>query len=248
MTASDIHHLSAAYALDAVDDHERAAFEAHYGSCDVCRVDVVEFRETLAALALADAAPPPADMRDRVMAEIARTRQLSPLLPAGVTDLSGRRRGRRTAAVLAVAAAVVAVVLAGVVAGTVLRDGDDAPAYADELAAVLASPDGRVADLDATGAASTSGDVRVAWSPSLGTAVVLAAGLAEAPAGEAYELWSIGADGAPVPMELLDPADDGDVAAVLDIAGVDPGAWGVTLEPDAGSPAPTGDILFLAEI
>ena len=30
MSDIDIHHLAAAYALDALDSHERAAFEAHY--------------------------------------------------------------------------------------------------------------------------------------------------------------------------------------------------------------------------
>jgi anti-sigma-K factor RskA len=249
MTTSDIHHLSAAYALDAVDEHERAAFEAHYGSCDVCRVDVVEFRETLAKLALADATPPPPAVKDRVMAEIGRTRQLSPLVPPGVTRLDARRNRRWTLpTMLATAAAAVAVVVAGVLAVVAIGRGDDAPAYADELAAVLASPDGQVADLDVTGAGAAAGDVRVAWSPSRGTAVVLASGLAEAPVGEAYELWLIGADGEPVPMELLDPAEDGDVTAVLDLAADAPAAWGVTLEPDAGSPAPTGDILFLTEV
>ena len=46
MSDIDVHHLAAAYALDALDRHEREAFEAHYDKCDVCRSDVMEFRET----------------------------------------------------------------------------------------------------------------------------------------------------------------------------------------------------------
>jgi anti-sigma factor RsiW len=61
----DIHHLSAAYALDALDARERAAFEAHYPSCDVCRADVLDFRSTLAVVAEAEAVAPPADLRRR---------------------------------------------------------------------------------------------------------------------------------------------------------------------------------------
>ena len=52
----DIHHLSAAYALDALDERERVAFEAHYPSCEVCRGDVQAFRATLAQVAAAQAA------------------------------------------------------------------------------------------------------------------------------------------------------------------------------------------------
>ena len=43
----DIHQLAAAYALDAVDERERAEFEAHYPTCPVCRPEVAGFRETL---------------------------------------------------------------------------------------------------------------------------------------------------------------------------------------------------------
>ncbi len=34
---SDIHHLTGAYALDAVDDIERARFEQHLAECEDCR-------------------------------------------------------------------------------------------------------------------------------------------------------------------------------------------------------------------
>jgi anti-sigma factor RsiW len=37
---SDIHALSGAYAVDAVDDIERASFERHLASCPTCRAEV----------------------------------------------------------------------------------------------------------------------------------------------------------------------------------------------------------------
>ena len=82
----DIHHLGAANALDALDERERMAFEAHYPSCEVCRADVLAFRATLTQVAAAQSTVPPAAMKARVMAEVAQTRQLSPLLPDRVTD------------------------------------------------------------------------------------------------------------------------------------------------------------------
>jgi anti-sigma-K factor RskA len=128
--------------------------------------------------------------------------------------------------------------------GTAVVGGDDTPGYAAALAEVLDRPDGRLLTLE-PGASGAEGEVRVAWSAADGRAVLLADGLTAAPDGAGYELWLIEAGG-PVPMEVLDPADDGEIREVLDIEGA-PVAWGVTIEPEGGSPAPTGEILYVAE-
>ncbi len=236
----DIHHLGAAYALDALDERERMAFEAHYPSCEVCRADVLAFRSTLTQVASAQASDPPASMKSKVMAEVAQTRQLSPLLPDRVSDLAERRRRRqRSVAGLLAAAAAVVLFVAGAL---VVRTSNDSPAYADALAEVMRQPDARMLTL-VPGEGRTDGVVKVAWSSSGETAVLVADGLPVAPDGSAYELWLI-AGGVPQPMEVLQSADEGEIRAVLDIEGA-PDAWGVTIEPEGGSPAPTGEILFL---
>ena len=51
MTTTDIHALVGAYALDAVDDLERVAFERHLQACESCRAEVDELRETAGSLA-----------------------------------------------------------------------------------------------------------------------------------------------------------------------------------------------------
>lgn len=243
MSDVDIHHLGAAYALDALDEHERTAFEAHYTSCEVCNADVSDFRATITHLAEASSTTPPAGLRAKVLADIAQTRQVSPLLPAAVTDLAGRHRKRQrwVGGGLAVAAAVVAIV-----AGTIVSGRNDQPAYAAELATVLEQDDARFVTLPSTDAAAGGGSVKVAWSQEIDAAVLLADGLPAAPDGQAYELWLIGADG-PIPMSVLDAAGDGQLREVLDVDAA-PQAWGVTIEPAAGSPAPTGPILYLAEV
>src|SRR3954451_1919550 len=98
MSDIDVHHLAAAYALDALDRHEREAFEAHYDKCDVCRSDVMEFRETMAHVAGSLASPPPPSLKDRVMADIAVTRQLSPTRAPAAPDAAqtSRSAGRWT--------------------------------------------------------------------------------------------------------------------------------------------------------
>src|SRR5581483_2489886 len=52
----DVHELTAAYALDALNDDERAAFESHLAQCEQCRAELAGLSETAAALALAAAA------------------------------------------------------------------------------------------------------------------------------------------------------------------------------------------------
>ena len=238
----DIHHLAAAYALDALDARERAAFEAHYPSCEVCRADVLDFRSTLAVVAEAESMAPPPDLRRRVLDEIAQTRQLSPHLPVGVTDLAERRRRRRRTIATVIAAAATAGVFA---AGALVVGGDDSPAYATELARVFEHSDAQLVTLDGDG----GGQVRVAWSGGAERAVLLADDLPEAPDGMAYELWLIDESG-PVPMNVLDGADGGEIrdAIVIDgDSGRQPVAWGITLEPAAGSASPTGDILYVSD-
>jgi anti-sigma-K factor RskA len=243
MTDIDIHHLGAAYALDALDERERTEFEAHYPSCEVCRADVSDFRATVTHLAEASATAPPSGLKARVMADIVQTRQLSPLLPTAVIDLAERRRRRQRwmGGGMAVAAALIAIVATTVVVGD-----DGQPAYATKLETVLGQDDAQFVTLQNTGVNGADGSVKVAWSDEIDAAVLLADDLPAAPSGKAYELWLIDADG-PVPMNVLDDASDGSVRKALDID-AQPQAWGVTIEPQGGSPAPTGEILYLADV
>ncbi|MDQ2953098.1 MAG: zf-HC2 domain-containing protein, partial [Chloroflexota bacterium] len=56
----------AAYALGALDEHERAAIDAHVASCDPCTAEVGGYRAALVAYAdAADVAAP--DLRGRIV-------------------------------------------------------------------------------------------------------------------------------------------------------------------------------------
>jgi anti-sigma-K factor RskA len=238
MSDIDVHHLAAAYALDALDQRERAAFEAHYERCDVCRADVLEFRETMAEVAGSLSAPPPPSLKDRVMADIAVTRQLSPTLIPQAPVQAGRPRGSWV--MLAAAAAVIIALVVGVVA---FNGGDDDP-FNDELAAVLEQTDSRMIELD--NQSDIDGMFKVAWSPSMGKAVLMGEDLPVAPDGKAYELWLISGDQS-MAMYILDPADDGQVHRTLPTP-AEPTAWAITMEPVEGSAVATGDIMFIAEV
>jgi anti-sigma-K factor RskA len=68
MTNQQLHDLTAAYALDALDTDERREYEAHLAGCDQCRSDLAELSGTVGALALtAEDAAPPDDLRGRIL-------------------------------------------------------------------------------------------------------------------------------------------------------------------------------------
>lgn len=240
MSDIDIHHMAAAYALDAVDDRERAEFEAHYPTCAICRPEVAGFRETLSQVAGAVAVPPPPSLKATVMAEISATRQLSPLLSAAVVDLATQRQRRQRAVRALVAAAAVMLLAAG--AFVVGRQSGDEGGYAAAAAKVMGMPDTRIAAL----AGSGTGTFKVAWSPSAEQVVVVGDGLADPGLGKAYELWRIDAAG-PHALRLLDAAHGGHIRKVLDVGGA-PAQWAITIEPAAGVDAPTSDPIFAAAV
>ncbi len=241
MSGIDIHQLAAAYALDAVDERERAEFEAHYPTCPVCRPEVAGFRETLSQVAASVAVDPPSTLKASVMAEIGNTRQLSPLLPDSVVDLATHRQSRRRMVrVLSVAAALILIALGAFVVG---RNSDGSSNdYAAQAADVFEQPDARTTPLEGTG----TGSFKVVWSPSEGRAVVVGDGLPDPGPGKAYELWLVDGEGAHA-VRLLDKASDSQVRRVVDVNG-SPTQWAITVEPEGGVDQATGDIIFAGAV
>jgi anti-sigma-K factor RskA len=233
MSDIEIHHLGAAYALDALDERERTAYEAHFGTCDICRTDVREYRATAAELASLTATQPPPDVKARVMSEIATTRQLSPL-PPSVVRLADRRPNRVMTVVLAVAAAALFFIAGAVVLG---RDDDS---FGDQVAAMMEDPTFRVVELGGEG----PGSFMVAWTSD--EAAMIGGNLPDPGEGKRYELWMIDSAGSHA-MHVLDPAKDGEVQRLVDISGA-PSGWGVTIESEEGSEVPTEPVLYLAEV
>ena len=232
----DLHHLAAAYALDALDADERIAFEAHYHGCPVCSHDVGDFRATVAALSELSVTAPPADLKARVLQQIATTRQLSPIV--ATRSIAPSRRP----SLLAAAAAVLLIV--ATTAFVVGRSSQTDDAFAEQLEQVMAQPDVQVVVLPAMSSATT-GNFRIAWSPGLQQAAVLADGLAAPESGLVYELWLIDESGA-LAVGMLDAAKDGEVRRIVAASGI-PTKWGITIEPRAGSAVATGDVLFLGD-
>ena len=99
----DLHDLTAAYALDALEPAEAEAYERHLGQCEECRRQLAELNEPAAALAFGTVAPvPPPRLRAAILEQAAAER-------SNVVPLVRRRWVARGLAVAAAAAACVAV-------------------------------------------------------------------------------------------------------------------------------------------
>ena len=111
---------------------------------------------------------------------------------------------------------------------------------AQTLVVVLASSDLIRVDLAGQPSAPMA-TARAFWSRSRGL-IFTASSLPPLPAGRTYQLWIVTPD-APVSAGLLKPGERGDVHAVFtaprDVARV--AAVAVTIEPEGGVPAPTGE-------
>jgi anti-sigma-K factor RskA len=173
-----IHELTAGYALDALDDAERRAYEAHLASCEQCQGELESFWLTTEALAVAATGPEPSDgLRGRILADARNEPQVVvPFMP----------RRRRLVPVLAATAAVAAVVALaiGLWAAHLSTQLDDSRSALDRErtnAAVLVDPDSRSVALE-------TGTGKLVVDPE-GRSVLVVDGLGPAPSGKTYELW-----------------------------------------------------------
>ena len=79
----EVHSLAGAYALDALDDLERAAFDRHLRECEACRAEADELREAAAeTLAAEDISVEVIDLRtlrpldmETLVASVRKTRR-----------------------------------------------------------------------------------------------------------------------------------------------------------------------------
>jgi len=242
------------YAIGALPEAECRAFEAHLQTCAECAAEARAFGAV--ALGLAAAAPqvdPPASLREKVLGA-----------EQGARVVPVRTRGRWNAGWLSAAAMVIlSVALARYTAslrdqiGTLraelhdtvarlerserqLNTATEAVAGAQLRMAVLMAPDLARVDLAGQARAPRAAG-RAFWSRTRGL-VFAASSLPQLPPGRTYQLWVITA-ARPISAGLVRPDQLGAVTAFF-ATPVDippPTAMAVTIEPEGGVPAPTGD-------
>jgi anti-sigma-K factor RskA len=228
--SNDPHDLLAAYALDALDDHERERFERHLTDCEECAEQLAMLRKPVAALAYAAEGPvPPQELRDRII-EGARAEPR-----AAVIKLPRRNWALGAVGAVAAAAAVLAIGL-GVWAHS-LSNSLERERSANSVVEKLLAQNATTKPL-----IGANGSLIVARN---GQGALLVCGLTSAPSSKTYQAWVIsgkspapaglfrgGSGCSPVPLTRRVPRN----ATVA-----------VTLEQAGGATSPTLPILFRAE-
>jgi anti-sigma factor RsiW len=273
--SDDIHSLVGAYAVDAVDDAERARFEAHLADCAECRAEVDSLRSAASSVSAIADTPPPASLKAALMRDIRSVRPLPPLVADQEQDQDrdqpsaqdpGQAQDRQPS-------------------GPAAGPGTDAPVPGhDELharrerrtgshnrvtrwlagaAAAAAIVVGGVvwhpwdtgtsqAPVSASQQVLQAGDARSYTDRS--TTIVRSASLGKAvvratlpppPAGKVYELWLQRPDGTMAKAGLVSDVTGVRDGVVLQGDAATATGAGITLEPAGGSDAPTTTPLAL---
>jgi anti-sigma-K factor RskA len=222
MAHDALHDLTPAYALDALDERERAEYEAHLAACDECRGELASLQESASSLAYAVTAPaPPPALRERILDQARSER-------ANVVPLRPRRLNYTLGAVAAVAASVA--VALGLWNLALLDERETLYKVVDPNARVLALPEN----------APMAGQLVIDRQTGEATLVVDSR---PTPPDKDYEIWVIQGN-TPRPAGVFDGADDQDIVRLT--RRVPRGASvAVTVERKGGVDRPTTRPLFL---
>jgi anti-sigma-K factor RskA len=251
---------AALYVLGALPPDERLAFEVHARTCQGCADEVRSLQAV--ASALLQGVPqidPPASLRGVVLGNREPRATLAAVPTARAAGTSGINPTW-----LSVAALLLVTLGLGAYAVTLKQRVGDLELHLQDAMARL---DRSERQIEAATRAATSAQLRMAvlmapdldrvdlagqpsalravgrafWSRTRGL-VFAASSLPPLPAGRIYQLWVVTAN-QPYSAGLIRPDESGSVTASFDTPPDIPApvAMAVTLEPDGGVPAPTGD-------
>jgi anti-sigma-K factor RskA len=222
--ADDLIALATPYALHAMSDDERAEIDRRVAAAppEVARAfgdEVRAVREAMAVVSAATAVEPPAQLRDRVLAEVTT---------APVRELRPRAIRWQRIALAAAAAVVIAAGAVGV--GIALRPAPT-PSTAEQI---FAARDVRTISGEIPG----GGTATVVFSRDKNAGVLVMNNVTPPKSGTVYQMWLIGAHG-PHSAGTMDRASVApSTTAVLPDLG-DSTALAFTVEPPGGSAEPS---------
>ena len=267
--------LLASYLLGALEDRETAAVDAHLAGCDECQEEIAHLRLAVDALPLAVApAAPPAAARaallDRVRTGGDRPRAVEsfgeeppvPLLrtrvrrPSRTSPPPPRTVAPVPAWVVAIAACAVAAFYGWQANGArrdlagLRQEIASASTQGREQVQVLASFDPSTTRLLAVEGAEAAPAVkgRLVMDGRTRSALLVLEGLPPPETGKTYQLWLLQSP-APTSAGFV-RVDENGIATFVIQAPATVSTYrgiGVTVEPDRGSPAPTGPLVARAD-
>lgn len=252
-TTPEIHDLTGAFVLDALDPQERSAFERHLPGCPHCRTEVAELSAVAAELGAAMYVTPTPAMKYRVLDSISMHRQppppterIAPVTDTAILDpityhTAHDGRWWRTRGAVGLAASLVAAIV--LVGGLALAAREPDPSAAVAVDQVRRARDAVTRDGEVL---ARGGWATAVLSHNVGKIVVSASGLPALDDEHGYQLWLIPADGTPQSAGLMHTAgtrtelaadlpDDSTLAAI-------------TVEPSDGSPQPTTPIVVRIDL
>ncbi len=228
-----MHDLVGAYAVDALDDQEREAYETHLAGCDQCLAELARLRESATVLATSASVAPPPELKDRVMAEIHS--EAAPVVP-----MKSRRSRWPSWAPLAVAALAAFVLGVVAVVQTVARNDLSGPAGVVAAAEAAANDPGSIV----TDFETDDGVVGQVVLTADGEGFLIPSDLDPLDEARTYQLWVLTPDEQAISAGVLgnDPAPSrftwsGDVAG-----------FALTREVAGGVESTAGDVVSVAEL
>lgn len=291
MTHEEYKLMLAEYALGVLDTARALSLEEHLATCEECRAELAEWRDTTAALAYSvPLVEPPAVVRLRLLESIhtqnlgtprravddqskatEQTANAPEAKPAKVIPMPERTRPRWNTAqkfvALAASLAFVAVIIVIIVnlrlnniamkseifrlngelqkTQEQVKREQEQRKHEQEIIAMFTAPDTKVMPLNGT-AIAPQATARLAYNKA-GNAMMIVNGLQPAPAGKDYQIWFI-VDGKPMPGGVFKPDTKGHVEmrAQIPAQARAASAFAVTLEPQGGTKAPTGEKYLLS--
>jgi anti-sigma-K factor RskA len=259
----DLHTLAGVYAVGAVSDTERKRFERHLDDCPDCINEVRGLNETATQLGLVTEMVPPPQLKERVMAAVAVTRQNPPLRDHRQPKPGQRPTGWMPRLVSAAAVIAIAVAAAlGVLQArthsklsTAQSQLHNAQSQLGQAQSQLGQAHSRLTRLQAQrriiesvlgahGARLVSkhlkggGQFTVVFSHATKRLVFTTADLPTLPSGKVYQLWLIGKKIRSA--GLLPTAGKSGLTPPVLATGLLPGdIAAMTIEPAGGSKQPT---------
>ena len=238
MTCDELRDSHELYSLGLLEGEEKREVEAHLSrNCTVCRKYLKDALGVNALmLSQVQEVVPPSRLRRRVMASVGM-----------------ERAGWGWVAALAAACSLIVALWLGLEKRTTDRELTAARATLQQTVAdrdrlvqaftFLNQPETRQVNFGQGQPAPPRGNFFL--NPRMGV-LLIASNLPALPAGKAYEMWVIPKGGAPRPAGLFQSGPQGTAMHIL-MGAVDSNVTlAVTIEPEAGSPAPTSSVLFSA--
>lgn len=250
--------MLAVYAVGALDAAEESELHAHLRSCSECRDELAALRGDAALLALSAVGPaPPQRVRERLLAAIGNERRRHPLQERFVLGTFRPRWLTLAPIAVALVLAIFSLMLwrrdsrlQGRLeqARAELHQAQQRASKAEGLVALLHSSDSMHLTLVRV-KTNPQPQIKAVYSPKMGRLLLMASELEPLPQKMAYELWLLPAKGGPpMPCGMFWPNANGDAMMdhSLSEAGIDAKGFAITIEPETGSKAPTGEIRMMS--